>query len=207
MVLLFVIAWPISKLLDFILGHGGAKIFRRAELRELVSMHGQDKKSSLSVDETTIIQGALDLKHKIVKALMTQLQDVFMLEINTVMDIATMKRVKESGHSRVPIYIKNRSNVKAILLVKSLLFVNLEPAPKISDLNLKEMPILYTDAEAYTVLNMFQTGKSHMAAVCDRETKETVGIVTLEDIIEELIQKEILDEEDNKFGKIIGVKK
>jgi len=50
--------------------------------------------------------------------------------------------------------------------------------------------------DLYEMLNLFQTGRSHMAAVVEESTKETIGIVTLEDIIEELIQEEILDEDD-----------
>jgi len=194
-VLLFIVAFPISKLLDWLLGSGESKVFKRGELSELVSLHGQDHEGPLTIDETTIIKGALDLSKKSVQVFMTPLDKVFMLEGKTVLDGQTLNLIKGKGHSRIPIYEESRPNIKGILLVKGLLFVNFESSPKIEDEELREMPTIKADSGAYEVLNMFQTGKSHMAAVCDN-SKTIIGIVTLEDIIEELIQEEIYDEED-----------
>ena len=59
--LLFIIAWPISKLLDLLLGHSHATFFRRAELKELVDIHLKEDDESneepLTLDESRIIKG------------------------------------------------------------------------------------------------------------------------------------------------------
>ncbi|KAH6789885.1 CBS domain protein, partial [Perilla frutescens var. frutescens] len=62
----FPIAYPISKLLDFLLGDGHRTLFRRAELKTLVNFHGNEagKGGELTHDETTIIAGALELSDK-----------------------------------------------------------------------------------------------------------------------------------------------
>jgi metal transporter CNNM len=69
----------------------------------LVSIHGEDQKV-LTIDETTIIQGALDMKHKTVKDCMSPIEKLFMLDINQRMDKRTMKEVICNGDLRVTRY-------------------------------------------------------------------------------------------------------
>ncbi|MBA0710505.1 hypothetical protein Golax_009787 [Gossypium laxum] len=66
MILCFPIAYPVGKVLDWMLGHNEA-LFRRAQLKALVSIHSQEagKGGELTHDETTIISGALDLTEKV----------------------------------------------------------------------------------------------------------------------------------------------
>lgn len=66
----------------------------------------------------------------------------------------------------------------------------------IGELDLRDLPRYPDTQDLYDTLNHFQTGRSHMACVYSVETNEATGIVTLEDIIEELIQEEIMDEAD-----------
>jgi len=194
--LLFVIAWPIGKLLDFLLGKDHVTRFKRSELKELVNIHSEDQEGPLTMDESTIIKGALDMKYKTVKHCMTPLDQVFMVSFDARLDRQLMTEISKMGHSRIPIYQGQNTNVKGILLTKSLLFVDMDHAPAISEFELRELPSVPLTADLYGLLNMFQTGRSHMAVVINPETKHAVGIVTLEDIIEELIQEEILDEDD-----------
>jgi len=194
--LCFIVAWPISKLLDLILGTHGPNRFERKELKELIHFHSEAQKGYLSMDETTVIKGALDLTEKTAVNCMTPLENLFMLEYNQILDAEILQMIKEKGHSRIPIYEGRRENLKGILLVKSLLFVNLENIPPVHNFELREFPSVPSDMAVYDLLNLFQTGRSHMAAVYDSITLRTIGIVTLEDVIEELIQEEILDEDD-----------
>ncbi|XP_023642456.1 DUF21 domain-containing protein At2g14520 [Capsella rubella] len=78
------VAWPISKLLDFQLGHGCVALFRRAELKTLVDLHGNEagKGGELTHDETTIIAGALELSGKMAKDAMTPITETFVIDIN-----------------------------------------------------------------------------------------------------------------------------
>jgi metal transporter CNNM len=67
MVICYPIAYPIGKLLDCALGHNESALFRRAQLKALVSIHSKEagKGGELTHDETTIISGALDLTEKV----------------------------------------------------------------------------------------------------------------------------------------------
>ncbi|KAG0472641.1 hypothetical protein HPP92_014498 [Vanilla planifolia] len=79
LIIFFPVAYPISKLLDWVLGKGHFALLRRAELKTLVDMHGNEagKGGELTHDETTIITGALDLTQKAARDAMTPIHDTF----------------------------------------------------------------------------------------------------------------------------------
>ncbi|KAL6968353.1 DUF21 domain-containing protein [Sarracenia purpurea var. burkii] len=87
MIICFPIAYPIGKVLDAVLGHNDA-LFRRAQLKALVSIHGQEagKGGELTHDETTIISGALDLTEKTAEEAMTPIESTFSLDVNSKLD-------------------------------------------------------------------------------------------------------------------------
>lgn len=69
MLLLFVVAWPLAKLLDCLLGHDNGAYFRRAELAELVRFHFEDNvtenEEKLEADQATIIRGVLEVGFRV----------------------------------------------------------------------------------------------------------------------------------------------
>ncbi|KAL6003703.1 DUF21 domain-containing protein [Asimina triloba] len=89
LVVFFPLSYPISKLLDSLLGKGHVALMRRAELKTLVDMHGNEagKGGELTHDETTIITGALDLTQKTAKDAMTPISETFSLDINSKLDM------------------------------------------------------------------------------------------------------------------------
>ncbi|RRT51607.1 hypothetical protein B296_00051013, partial [Ensete ventricosum] len=84
-----------AHLLDWLLGKGHFALMRRAELKTLVDMHGNEsflgfqagKGGELTHDETTIITGALDLTQKTAKDAMTTILETFSLDINSKLDM------------------------------------------------------------------------------------------------------------------------
>lgn len=78
----------LSQLLDFLLGEGHVALFRRAELKTLVTLHGNEagKGGELTHDETTIIAGALELTNKTARDAMTPLSQTFAIDINAKLD-------------------------------------------------------------------------------------------------------------------------
>lgn len=87
--ILFPVAYPVSKVLDWFLGENHPLIFRRAELRTLVDLHGVEagKGGDLTIDETNIISGALGMVDKTAKDAMTPLSKAFSLDINSNLDL------------------------------------------------------------------------------------------------------------------------
>ncbi|KAK3150333.1 hypothetical protein QOZ80_3AG0231920 [Eleusine coracana subsp. coracana] len=170
LIVFFPVAYPISKLLDKLLGKGHFALMRRAELKTLVDMHGNEagKGGELTHDETTIITGALELTQKIAKDAMTSISDTFSLDINAKLDQHTMGMIMTKGHSRVPIYSGSPSNIIGLILVKNLITCRTEDEVPIRNVTIRKIPRVADDLPLYDILNEFQKGHSHMAVVVKR---------------------------------------
>lgn len=92
-ILFYPISWPISKLLTYVVGNHEGVIYRRSELKELVSLHGRKQMGDLNDDEVKIIKSVLDLKAKTVAEIMTPLNDCFMIDVDTRLDKRTLEAV------------------------------------------------------------------------------------------------------------------
>ncbi|XP_055959541.1 DUF21 domain-containing protein At2g14520-like isoform X2 [Mercurialis annua] len=173
----FPIAYPISKLLDYLLGEGHDALFRRAELKTLVDLHGNEagKGGELSRHETTIITGALELTDKMAKDAMTPISETFSIDINAKLNNALTKLMLEKGHSRVPVYHENPKNI--IGLVKNLLTIRPEDEVPVMNATIRKIPRVSETMPLYTILNEFQKGHSHMAVVIRQksETEQLAG--------------------------------
>ncbi|KAK6936782.1 CNNM, transmembrane domain [Dillenia turbinata] len=118
LLVLFPIAYPISRLLDWLLGKEHSALLRRAELKTLVDLHGDGagKGGELTHHETTIIAGALDLTQKTAKDAMTAICETFTLDINSKLDKHTMSLVMSKGHSRIPVYSGSPKTIIGLIL-------------------------------------------------------------------------------------------
>ncbi|CAM6020535.1 unnamed protein product [Sphagnum balticum] len=178
LVIFFPVAYPISKLLDLILGKGHDPLFRRAELKTLVDMHGNaaGKGGELTYDETTIIAGALELTSKTASQAMTPIEDVFALDVNAKLDFATMQMIMAKGHSRIPVYAGSVTNIVGLVLVKNLLTLLPQDETPVRNCTIRKIPRVAEGVPLYDILNDFQKGHSHMAVVvkCNKEKVESV---------------------------------
>ncbi|THG16534.1 DUF21 domain-containing protein At4g14240-like isoform X1 [Camellia sinensis] len=180
MIICYPIAYPIGKILDCVLGHNDA-LFRRAQLKALVSIHSQEagKGGELTHDETTIISGALDLTEKTAEEAMTPIESTFSLDVNSKLDWEAMGKVLARGHSRVPVYSGNPKNIIGLLLVKSLLTVRPETETPVSAVSIRRIPRVLADMPLYDILNEFQKGGSHLAAVVRAKGKNKISPSTV----------------------------
>ncbi|KAL1976209.1 hypothetical protein VTN31DRAFT_2491 [Thermomyces dupontii] len=201
MYLMAPIAWPIAKLLDFLLGEDHGTFYKKAGLKTLVTLHKSlgTAGEQLNSDEVTIISAVLDLKEKSVGSIMTPMEDVFTMSTDTVLDEAAMDLILSQGYSRIPIHAPdNPYNFVGMLLVKMLITYDPEDAKMVRDFALATLPETRPETSCLDIVNFFQEGKSHMVLVSDYpgEDHGALGVVTLEDVIEELIGEEIIDESD-----------
>ncbi|XP_075494236.1 DUF21 domain-containing protein At2g14520-like [Primulina tabacum] len=169
----FPIAYPISKLLDYLLGHGNRALFRRAELKTLVNLHGNEagKGGELTHDETTIIAGALELIEKTAADAMTPISDIFTIDINAKLDRFLMNQILEKGHSRIPVYYEHPTNIIGLVLAKNLLTVHVEDEVPVKSVTIRKIPRVPETMPLYDILNEFQKGHSHMAVVVKPSAK------------------------------------
>ncbi|WMV16983.1 hypothetical protein MTR67_010368 [Solanum verrucosum] len=163
----FPIAYPISKILDYLLGKRHKALFRRAELMTLVDMHGNKagKGGELSLHETNIIAGALELTEKTARDAMTPISETFAIDVNANLDRVLINLIMEKGHSRVPVYNEHRANIIGLVLVKNLVTINPSDNVPVKNVTIRRIPRVSATMPLYDILNEFQKGLSHMAAV------------------------------------------
>ncbi|KAF2181040.1 DUF21-domain-containing protein [Zopfia rhizophila CBS 207.26] len=196
------VAWPTAKLLDRLLGEDHGTTYKKAGLKTLVTLHktlGTSPDERLNQDEVTIITAVLDLKQKPIGDIMTPMKDVFTMSADTVLDEKMMDIILSAGYSRIPIHTPNNpKNFVGMLLVKMLITYDPEDALRVRDFSLATLPESRPETSCLDIVNFFQEGKSHMVLVSDYpgEDRGAIGVVTLEDVIEELIGEEIIDESD-----------
>ncbi|XP_074264056.1 DUF21 domain-containing protein At1g47330-like [Silene latifolia] len=170
------IAYPISKVLDWVLGKGQSALLRRAELKTFVNFHGNEagKGGDLTHDETTIITGALELTEKTAKDAMTLISKAFSLDLDANLNLETLNAIMAMGHSRVPVYYQNPLNMIGLVLVKNLLGVDPDEGVPLRKMTIRKIPRVSENMPLYDILNEFQKGHSHIAAVY-KELNETNG--------------------------------
>lgn len=158
-------------------------------------------KNQITEDEN-ILKGIVKFGNIDAKEIMKSRVDFFAIEDTTLFkDLLT--NVIESGHSRIPIYTETIDNIKGILFIKDLL-PHIEKDNTFKWQSLIRTPHLVPENKKINdLLQEFQANKIHMAIVID-EYGGTSGIVTLEDVIEEIVG-DITDESDEdeiSFSKI-----
>ena len=154
-------------------------------------------------DERNMRKGIVRFGAETVKEIMTSRQDIVDLNIkSSFADV--LKCIVENNYSRIPVYQDNTDNIRGVLYIKDLLLHINKPA-NFRWQSLIRPPYFVPDTKKIDdLLREFQKGKVHIAIVVD-EFGGTSGIVTLEDILEEIVG-EINDEydDDEKTYKRIG---
>ncbi|ENX17257.1 hypothetical protein F895_01199 [Acinetobacter sp. CIP 64.2] len=163
----------------------------RDELLKLV----QDSRRFLEPDTVAMLEGVLDLPATKIREVMTPRTAIISLqEDDQLLDILDV--LIDSAHSRFPVFSADQSdNVVGILLAKDLLPFLTERNVKVDIRSLMRQPVFVPEsARSDQVLRMLKNTQTHIAIVID-EYGSTAGLVTLEDILEEIVG-EIEDEHD-----------
>ena len=163
----------------------------RDELLRLV----QDSRRFLEPDTVAMLEGVLDLPATKIREVMTPRTAIISLqEDDQLLDILHV--LIDSAHSRFPVFSADQSdNVVGILLAKDLLPFLTERNVKVDIHSLMRQPVFVPEsARSDQVLRMLKNTQTHIAIVID-EYGSTSGLVTLEDILEEIVG-EIEDEHD-----------
>ena len=194
MFILFPICWPLAKALDKFLGEELPVIWSRRELKEIVQQHEDSDKSKIDADEEKIILGALSFSDKTVSAIFTPRTVVFALEIKTVLNKKIIDDIKHSGFTRIPVYRGQIDNIIGILYAKDLIGVKL--GVKVETVYRKNNLLIVSENKRLDDLfDEFKRRRAHIAFVYNKHGGFE-GVVTLEDVIEEIIGSEIVDETD-----------
>lgn len=207
MVLTCPLSCPLGLILDLGLGRDISTCGIRERAMEMIRASVNDPYSEFVKEEFS--RGML--RTKTVEDILTPLKDCFMLPSSVVLDFSTMSEIMQSGYTRVPIYEDERSNIVEILYVKDLALVDPEdctPMTTITKFYNHPLHFVFNDTKLDAMLEEFKKGNSHMAIVQKVNNEgegdpfyEVLGLVTLEDVIEEVIKSEILDESDGYLDR------
>ncbi|KAJ7199433.1 hypothetical protein GGX14DRAFT_525155 [Mycena pura] len=217
MYLLAPIAYPIARLLDYLLGADGPHMYRKAQLKSFLELH-RTGAEPLRDEELSILQGVLELGTKSVEQLMTPMKDVMTLAADAILDDRLMDDILQSGYSRFPVHEKDDPTAFiGLLLVKKLLGYDPARALPVSAFPLSILPETHQNISCFQALDYFQTGRAHLLLISGMPGTPggAVGVLTLEgtlrtfpalplplvstiwaDIIEEILSEEIVDETD-----------
>ncbi|KAI9595679.1 hypothetical protein BDF19DRAFT_413563 [Syncephalis fuscata] len=196
MIIFWIIVKPIALLLDLIFGKTRGMVYHRPELKELVTYYGDPEHGDLSSEEVKIIRGTLDLQLKTAGDIMTPLSQVFSIDIDAVLDEELLELIAKEGYSRIPVYQNEKNSVIGVLLTKNLIGIHSDDGIPVGEVCTRPCLTVASDTSLLILLLTFEKGTSHMAMVKGSDSDVIIGIVTLEDVIEEMLQQQIFDESD-----------
>lgn len=153
-------------------------------------------------EESNMLKGIIRFGEETAEEVMTSRLDIVDLEINTPFP-DVIKCIVENAYSRIPVYEESRDNIKGILYIKDLL-PYLDKGADFKWQNLIRPAYFVPETKMIDdLLRDFQANKIHIAIVVD-EFGGTSGIVTMEDIIEEIVGEinDEYDEEERTYVKI-----
>ena len=163
---------------------------REEELRGAIDLHGDDS----SKDEKNMLKSILDLDDITVGSIMIPRKDIFSLSSNIKYN-ELITKLNNSPHSRIPIWEKNPENIIGIFHIRKLIEIKVDEPKTFNIKSLCQKPWFIPESTRLdNQLLEFKRRKEHFSIVVD-EYGEFLGIVTLEDIIEEIVG-EIDDEHD-----------
>ena len=171
-----------------------APFLNEEELKTLFEV--SEEKGALDSSEREMIHSIFEFRETMVKEVMVPRMDMVRVEKDTPID-RVLAIVKEKGHSRIPVYDGKVDNIVGILVVKDLLpyMRGKREIPELLDL-VRKAYFVPESKMIDELLREFQKERIHMAIVVD-EYGGTAGLVTLEDVIEEIVG-EIRDEYDKE---------
>ena len=140
-----------------------------------------------------IAEKAIRLGDTTLKEIMIPKVEMVTVDVNESQDIF-INRIIESGHSRYPVMGENKNEVKGLLLAKDILPALHSKTPISLEKLTRNIKVVPENKKADTMLEEFKNDRSHMAVVID-EYGSVSGLITIEDVLEELVG-EIEDEHD-----------
>lgn len=166
-------------------------IHSKPELQYLI----KNSDEVLNKDEKTLLIHALDFPDKPVKSIMTPKSVVHSIDQKELLGPLVLDDLHKTGHSRIPVINRDIDHVVGILHVQDLLTLDTKRSVTVGKAMEAKVHYINQEQSLQHALSAFLSTRHHLFVVIN-ELRETVGIVALEDIIEALIGRKIVDEFD-----------
>lgn len=203
--LMIAVTYPVSKplqlLLDQLFGHETTQLHNRQELGIMIAEHLDAEASDLDADEIEIMRGALTLSETRVRDIMTPLRQVYWLQPNDRIDANKIDEITGRAWSRIPVFNPALTTCYGVLLMKDLVDKDFDDLPqRVADLPLYPTQVVGSMTALDTLFRKFISGGAHLIPV--ERDDQIVGIVTIEDLLEEIVGHEIEDETDRAKRRV-----
>jgi len=195
-----IVTYPLSKplqiLLDVLFPRQRSKLQSRRELGLLITEHLENKSSELDEDEVEIMRGALSLSEKRVRDIMTDIRHTYWLLPETQLDDAKIDEMKAKGYSRIPIFDEKLTKCYGLILMKDLVDIDFDDNQfRVEDMPLHPVQLVGSMTALDTMFRRFIAARTHLIPI--ERDDQIIGIITIEDLLEEIIGREIEDETDH----------
>jgi len=173
------------------------KVEESISSQELQTIAALSRESGdIEENEEKVINNILDLKHKIVREVMTPRTVTFSINEHITVGNAMATLTELSSHSRIPIYNREPDNVTGIVMRKDILQAAVEGKNKLTLSRFKQTAHFVPEtAPLHRILIDYFDRRQHLFIVVD-EYGTMTGVISLEDVLEEIIGREIIDESD-----------
>lgn len=193
------ISVPLAFYLDKLVGEEKVKIYSKEELYKILDEHEIADESDIDEQELSLIKHSLSFKDKQVKDIMTPKSAISSIKANEILGPVVLKELHDSGHSKFPVYRHSLDNIIGILSLEDC--VGLKTAQKAQDLvSAYHVKYLNQNQPLTEVLIAFLDAKQYLFVAID-ENEKTVGVVTLRNVVEEIIDRQpddIFEHYDNR---------
>lgn len=196
-----IVAAPFVKLLTFTTNivsnlfgvtESDEEIVTEEEIRMMVDVG--EEKGTIGKEEKEMINNVFEFNDRIVSEIMIPRRDIFAFEMNTQVGTAITELAGDNRYSRIPIYDGTIDNIKGVVYIKDILLSTKTKAAKLKTIA-KDVYFVPETKMVNELFKELQKNKKQIAIIID-EYGSTAGLVTMEDILEELVG-DIYDEYDS----------
>jgi len=171
--------------------HSG--LYQKEDVLALLDKQKKQPNNRITEEELHIVAGALTFGDKLIGDILTPRRVVKMVAATDTIGPVLMDELHDSDHSRFPVYQDKPDNIVGMLYTRDLLAA--KAGGRVRDIMSKAVYYVHEDQSLREALQAFLKTKHHLFIVVNN-FEEIVGIVTIEDILEQILGKPILDEFD-----------
>ena len=185
---------PLANMIDVAIGKKSI-LYSKEQLIRSIDDHAKSAYGDISIEEARLMKHGLTFGQKTIAEVMVPRKVVTMVSSGDQMGPVLMDELHKSGHSRFPVYdINDGSSIVGTLYLKSL--VGEKQSGPVEKLMSNKVYFVHEELDLMHALDAFIKTKHHMFIVVNN-FEEFVGILTIEDVLEQVIGRQIVDEFDN----------
>lgn len=188
----------VARVVQFVRRHRPVTIhtglYEKSDLATLLARQKDQPDNRIAIGEIDLLTHALTFGDKLVFDVLVPKRVVVSASSEEAIGPALMDELHKSGHSRFPVYDGKKDNVVGILYLRDL--INTKKTGKVRDVMKKRLSYVHEDFTLYQTLQAFIKTKQHLFLVVN-SFEEFTGIITIEDVLEQIVGKVIMDEFDN----------